>query len=332
MNNFKLTSDVYLFADIFISKNTIAFVSMVYPHHPIDFNNINCYFQSKSYKFDKLKIHEGIASSVIGQLTHKDIQNHLKNNDTITFSIEYNFAKKDYTLIKPDKTKYGLTMITLFKGDGYLIDCWIDYYKELGVEHFYFYYNGPISNIGDLLPKYDKKYVTFIEWDYIYFMYKDNDIKKRYCCAQPMAINSCLYRFGPNTKWLGIFDLDEYIVCEKNNLPDLLRKFDRKEVANVYFLNSWANVENVNKRKLVLDDLKRNPIKRDNKLLNYPTRSKNIINPKNIINAGWHQMYKIEPGSKVVSSDTYFLHFFKFSSKERKQNLIVDPVDTQLLL
>lgn len=336
MNNFKLEQDRFLFTDIFIARDSIIFISMMYPDIKINFDKVKCHCLENIFIFNKMEIYERRQSSVIAILTNDLIKDYLADNKILDITIEYNGIKKTYKLSKSivDK-KYNLSMFTLFKDDPYLIDCWIDYYKQLGVEHFYLYYNGLLKDIDNIINRFDKNEVTFVEWDYKYWI-DDYDKKKainktvsnNINHAQPMAINSCMYKFGEFTNWLALFDLDEYVKCD--NLVKLLDQYNLDQTYCVYFQNSWADAENINKYNLTLDELKMNKIVRDKKILQFPYKSKNIINPINVLNCKIHDVPRAVAGKNQFNSNKYFLHFYKFSSKNRIDNEIIVPINDKL--
>lgn len=360
--NFLLQEDRYLFCDIFISGDDIVAVSMIYPDITIKFDEIYIKLLEldedidNEITFTNYNVHRITASSVICILKNDKLKEHFKKNNSIEISINYLNKSKDYFLHKnKNKNQYNLTMQTHFKHDYDVCNEWMKYYKNIGVDHFYLFYNGQIDKDGDVYKYFNnlenKSWFTLIEWDYKFWLndigweikhlqkplnkkykynmkhYENVDLKDNIHHAQSLAINTSIYKYKNNTNWIGYFDLDEFILC--NNLINLLSNFKVSETAVVYFANSWANIDNINRLNFTIDKLK-NKIIRDNNTLssNYCNswKNKNIVNPKNIYNYQIHHVKNIKPNTKIVNSWHYFLHFFKFSPKNRIVNLIKNPI------
>ncbi len=355
-NNFLLQEDRYLFCDIFISGDDIVAVSMIYPDITIKFDEIiiNIPELDIETNFTNYNVHRLGASSVICILKNDELKEYLKNNNSIEINVNYLDKSENYLIHKnKDKNKYNLTMQTHFKNDYDVCNEWMKYYKNIGVDHFYLFYNGKIE--GDVYNYFsnlkNKSWFTLIEWDYKFWLndigweikhlqkplnrkykynmkhYESHDLKNNIHHAQILAINTSIYKYKNNTNWIGYFDLDEFILC--NNLINLLSNFKVSETALVYFANSWANIDNINRLNFTIDKLKNKIIRDNNTTLNNYCNSwknKNIINPKNIYNYQIHHIKNIKPNTKIVNSWHYFLHFFKFSPKNRIVNLIKNPI------
>lgn len=308
-NNFKIGENIYLFTDLFISGNDIIGVTKYYNN--INFNKIEIYVNNKKRFFDVIHIHKNSnEQSVICILKNVTIKKKMK------IIVKYMKFRKQFILYKPDYKKYYLTMSTLFKDDEFLLKSWIMHYKKIGVEHFYLYYNGKIT---DKLLKYfdniDRKLFTLIEWNYTYWVGPNIHL------AQITEVNNSIYKYRYNSKYIAFFDLDEYIVCK--NLKNILKKYNSNNVASIIFNNSWADIKNFNFNRLKLNynNFKNYKIIRDN--IFEKAQTKHIINPLNIKNNGIHVVRNMN-NKKFTSYKTnyYFLHFYKFSLKNRKDNKI----------
>ncbi len=69
------------------------------------------------------------------------------------------------------------------------------------------YYNGKITD--EIMKYYNKKDITLIEWDYIYW--NDNSLEYGHH-AQLGQIHDAIYRYGKdNSEYIIFCDLDEYL-------------------------------------------------------------------------------------------------------------------------
>lgn len=343
-SNFRLSDNRYLFSDIFLSGDEIVFISMVYPDIKVDFKSvritINGLIDSNtnapvSLYPTTIHMKEVWESSVIVLYKHPLFleQNRLEVSVTYKNIVKKCIAKR-YDHLRNDK----LVMMTLFKDDHYLISAWIEYYKRLGIQHFYMYYNGSMNERNRLSTlRYDPKLVTFIEWNYQYWLDKssyrivDPKLRNNYHHAQTMAIHSAIYRYRHATTWMGLFDLDEYAyISNDTGLIGLVDKYDPSITSEIYLRNSWATAE-VSYKPLRLPDLAKSTITYDKRLLTYPEQAKNIINPRNVYNFGIHQSHIRRPDTKVVDSGLFFFHFYKFSPKNRTEDKIALPATSRVL-
>ena len=131
------------------------------------------------------------------------------------------------------QNEYKLTITTCFKGDYTLFPMWYDYYTKQGVEHFYMYYNGILTDaIKDIL---NKPNVTLIEWPFEYLSKYHN----RLHCAQLGQIHHALYKYGKNSSEYMIFcDLDEYLYLHNKTILDKINSDDKFD--EIRFRNCWC--------------------------------------------------------------------------------------------
>jgi hypothetical protein len=106
--------------------------------------------------------------------------------------------------ITPTK-KYGAVIMTLFYEEtNDELEMFYDYYRAHGVEHFYMYYNGTLSNLK--APPHPD--ITYIEWNYDYWFY---EFGNKYHHAQIPAMISFYKRFLPMCELALMVDTDEFL-------------------------------------------------------------------------------------------------------------------------
>jgi len=322
MNHICLGPDRYLFCDLFIARDRVVFVSMIYPDIEIDFAAIRCHCLGGCFSFGQIHVHRVYESSVVGMLDDPRIAEHLAANGALEVTIQYRDIWKAFVLRKETLRPCALSMFTLFRRDAYLLESWIDYYRLKGVEQFYLYYNGPLREIRKWMERFQGQPVSFIEWSYRHRIRNYDrtklvapDLAKNHHHAQVTAIQDCIHRYGPLTEWLAMFDLDEYVLCD--DLRGFTARFDPGTTHSIWFSGVWAEADGVDKHRLTWPDLRQSTIRVSPVSYRYPRRGKNIVNPRNILNCGIHDVTNPAPGTRVVHAERSFLHFYMFSARDR---------------
>jgi hypothetical protein len=123
---------------------------------------------------------------------------------------------------------------------------WITYNKLLGFDHFYIYDNSGAFNsdtslqpIADMFPGQ----VTIIPWPSQVCSNNPNNVDSPgERSSQYAAETSCRLRFGPHVKWIGQFDIDEYLVPMGNyqSILPLLEELDKEDNKIISFA-SWRS-------------------------------------------------------------------------------------------
>lgn len=114
--------------------------------------------------------------------------------------------------------KHQLAVCAIFKNEAPYLKEWLEFYKLIGVQHFYLYNNNSTDNYKEILQPYiESKEVDLIDWDYPYALGQ----------AQNSAYNNCLRKARGKVKWLGFLDLDEFLFpVQENNLQTFLKQYE----------------------------------------------------------------------------------------------------------
>lgn len=156
---------------------------------------------------------EPISIYIYEYITHANssikVNVKLTNNMTKTYELKHIYESKK-------TNNHFLALTTLFKHDHYLFPIFYNYYKAQGVQHFYMYYNGIITEeINKLFAKQD---VTLVEWRFHYW--NPPGIKYPHH-AQMGQMHHALYRYGKdNYEYMIFCDLDEYLHIPRNRFID----------------------------------------------------------------------------------------------------------------
>jgi len=168
--------------------------------------------------------------------------------------------------------KYQLSITSMFQDEGVLLKEWIEFHKLVGVEHFYLYNNLSTDNYKEILAPYIKAgEVTLIDWPHKV----DN-----WMPLQLSTNRDCVERFGHETKWLAIIDLDEFLTpIKEDNVLKVLSRY--KKVGGIgvnWVMFGTSNVFKVPADKLFIEALR----VRSSDDFYENTHIKSIVRPKRI--------------------------------------------------
>jgi len=301
INSFVLDDDTDLFFDIFVRDGYLHIISSFY-----NYNNPN---------FDEMLVMCNDYTLVLAK--------HLKHIETESFiilmyqiSYNYNYEIKviyrnksnTYNLINSPNDKFNfLTLTTLCKNDYKLINIFYDYYKKEGVDFFYIYYNGLITN--DIRETFNKPDIKLLQWNFRYW--NDNVPKQFNHHSQPSQIHHYLYKYGKYETEYSIFnDLDEYL---KTNENTTIRQYlINHNPDSVIFYNKWSETLD-----LQIPEKFPTKIYVDNVIENY--RTKCIYKTNKVISIKIHSYRQFTSRVRKIINDTnnVMYHFYNWSSPER---------------
>ena len=240
----------------------------------------------------------------------------LVNN--INIVIYYKKNKYDVYLEQLNIKDHNICAMTLFKDDYHLLKRYLKYYKNLGVNIFYIYYNKKIDhkiieNITKLNEFNLKIYLT--EWNYLYWWKYDDEVKHHH--AQTMAINDSLNILKNYGKYILYNDLDEYFLLDKyENFNNLISENENIDI--FIFKNRFCKMGDKLIKYMDFDEnFDLSKIIEGNYWDIY--REKNLIKLENINVMGIHSCFKKfnnkELNEKVVDQ---FYHIINFEEKYRE--------------
>ena len=271
---FSAFENEYIFQDIFIgSGDLVFFVSAptAWFHSKENLEkHLNAFLHLPAPQLSIKPINVSVNSShetkspefhFLGTLQHQDISDVLRISGSVNISINFSIGSrvesKTFSL-KRERPRWPTTkrqletiIFTLFKTDEeHQIENFVNYYRLLGIDSFMLYLNGKFSqfpNVNALAKRYgrDGVPVVFAEWPYSPYMKHSGVLGNEIHYAQQSAITSALYRAKEFAKWIGFFDLDEYVFIPAHtafNIPSLLESFPETKIG-VIFRNSWAVLE-----------------------------------------------------------------------------------------
>ena len=109
------------------------------------------------------------------------------------------------------KFPYEFTITAIMKNEGPYLKEWLDYHILVGVEKFYLYDNESTDNTTEVLKPYIDKGIV----DYTYWPGK---------IQQMHTYKDSISKHAMETRWMGIIDLDEFIVpVQHKTITDYLK-------------------------------------------------------------------------------------------------------------
>lgn len=186
------------------------------------------------------------------------------------------------------KYKYNISIVAVLKDEAPYIKEWIEYYKLLGVNHFYLYDNKSSDNVYEILKPYIKqKTVTY--------KYVNSD-----CHPQVQMYTSAVKKYRYKTKYMLFVDIDEFAVpVEKENrsfleiVDDIFSKDNKIGGIGINWLCYGSSGHITKPEKLVIESY----LYRAKNDYEANIHVKTIANPRKIKIAGIH--------SPIFYSDFY---------------------------
>lgn len=186
------------------------------------------------------------------------------------------------------KYNYNISVTAIFQNEARFIKEWIEYYKLLGVEHFYLYNNLSDDDYLTVLSPYIQKgEVELIEWNYVSHNLSEWDK------IQIDAYADAIKRTRNTSKWLLIIDIDEFVVpLTAKDLKSLLSPYGKdKKIGGVcipWVFFGTSHYYEIPKDKLMIEALTLNGGKAANGDIGKVWQQgayKSIVRPKYVNNA-----------------------------------------------
>ena len=205
---------------------------------------------------------------------------------------------------------------------------WIELNRILGAEFFVFYSYSLVDKDKQVLDYYSKQGLAEVHpWTLV--------IEKRlvHYFAQMAALNECITRHQSDTKFIAVFDLDEFIIPRTSSditWYDMLKKLP--DAASYMFRHILLplNARTNNKVAFSTEPLPRNKslifsaLKRKSYIYPLEKRSKIIINPRKVYVSCMHYVIKYSHKAvgrkKVVVNDSVgLLHHYRDGALSRAE-------------
>jgi len=149
----------------------------------------------------------------------------------------------NYIFHNNDKFENTLSIVVMIKNEAEYITEWLEYHKLVGVDKFIIYDNNSEDNIKSVLQPYIDAGVV----DYIFYPKTQADFEKKgkkveYWAFQAYAYNDAIKKYRNKSKWIGIIDIDEFIVPVKNEkIIDVINDIEKNVLKKKTFIGLAVN-------------------------------------------------------------------------------------------
>tara|TARA_Y100000389_G_C17446782_1_gene512114 strand:- start:1375 stop:2373 length:999 start_codon:yes stop_codon:yes gene_type:complete len=240
----------------------------------------------------------------------------------------------DVKVNKYPEFKNEIIMSTLVYNEDNYIRQWIQFHLNIGVTRFIIYDNSKIndhlsyksveknSDLNNLLSDFiEKGIVLLIEWTY------PKRLPKSGISGQTTQQNHSIYAFR-NSKYIGLFDIDEYINIQNNTnihsfFDELVKdlQVDTNNIGSFRLLNKFFhNPDNLSVNQYdFLSIITCNEITKHG-------REKNFVIPKNVKTFAVHMITNGKQMYNIDSKYVYFNHycFLNKASRGRDKCVLLD--------
>jgi hypothetical protein len=239
--------------------------------------------------FDK-KVHDDIYCTVYMLRA----RNEEWRGRRLKMRVQVNREQKDFWVRSSETVKkYDIVAMTMFKDDAALIPSYVCYYRKMGVEHFFLYYNNcvPVST----LPQYED--VTYIQWNYPYYHEKNH-------YAQIGALMDFTYFSKHIASYVLFNDLDEYIFWKGppgNNFKTFIiqNNFDVYGFLNCFIYLKHKNTE-VEATEEICKMIENEEFQRTTIVYGWGKRSKCVVKVSSIDMMGVHEVIAPKTLSRCI--------------------------------
>jgi len=161
----------------------------------------------------------------------------IASGPAVGFDIEVGPHRQHFEISSAPSPSFGVAMSLVVRDENRWIRGFLQYYLEcVGADHVFVYDHDTAEReqlLRILEPYRRQGRVTYIPWNYQW----RNDTDRK-MTAQPAQEAHSLNRFA-NSRWLGFFDVDEFLRLPHTTLPDFLGRYDDAQVDGLSFGLRW---------------------------------------------------------------------------------------------
>ena len=232
----------FIFNDVFIKDNYLTFIGKNRAYRDksstINIEDLDFYVESTwwdGYYFPKNQSMDiKITQTDDDRAVQYSLPNDIKNSPDIKLIINFENKEIRYDLsdFRDYISKLGngkVVLNTIFWNNWSWVSTWIDYYLELGVDHFLLYFTGVIDKtIYSKLEKYiNNGVLTLFEWNFPIGHGNEGDNNNPYpAYAQYLQMTHSLFLTKNKFDKYLCLDPDEYLVL-KDGLSNFLEKYSK---------------------------------------------------------------------------------------------------------
>lgn len=197
-----------------------------------------------------------------------------------------------------DNPQYYIALVAVFRNEDRFLREWIEFYRLMGVEHFYLYNHLSTDNYQEVLAPYIKEGIVEL-----YNVTSEPKNTIEWNQLQTSIYNNTARQTRDLVEWLIIVDTDEFLFPVKDkDLKTLLKKYDQYASLSVNWkMFGTANVKHIPDNKLLIETLTMSNESTD-------LHVKTIVKPRFVETIGNPHYAILKPGyAQVTESFEYFI-------------------------
>lgn len=236
----------YLFHDIFVhaAMPKIVAVCSYYgddwnpAEHDIDYDAVDLVLDGQRFRGRCLRHRlDSWEPCMLLEFEGRELEAAIHDNDEIGFTIEIGKHSRQFTVPTRPFPAFDVAMSLVVRNENRWMRSFLEYYLHcLTAQHVFVYDNGTADRetlLAILEPYRQRGEVTYIPWDFRWRNHTD-----RKMIAQPAQEAHSLARFA-NCRWIGFFDVDEFLRLPHTTLPAFLERFAGAAVDGLSFGIRW---------------------------------------------------------------------------------------------
>jgi hypothetical protein len=157
---------------------------------------------------------------------------------------------KKTTLLK--NPNYYLALVAIFRDEAPFLKEWIEFYRLVGVEHFYLYNHLSKDEYAEVLEPYIKEGIVEL-----YNVTKEPSNIQEWNKIQTQAYSAVAKLSADQTEWLMMVDTDEFLFpVQEHNLANALKNYDDYASVSVNWeIFGSSDVQTIPRNKLLIETL-----------------------------------------------------------------------------
>lgn len=162
---------------------------------------------------------------------------------------QFQLKKVDKLLYNP---KYYLALVAIFRNEARFLKEWIEFYRLLGVEHFYLYNHLSNDNFMEVLTPYIKDSIVDL-----YELHTEPANLSEWNRLQISTYSKTVQMVKDSVEWLIAVDTDEFLFpVKEDSLQALLKKYDEYASLSVNWrMFGSSKVDHIPDGKLLIETL-----------------------------------------------------------------------------
>lgn len=152
--------------------------------------------------------------------------------------------------------KHFLTLAAIFKNEAPFIREWLEYHRLVGVDHFYLYNNESTDHFQPVLDPYIQQgLVTLIDWPDRPGKLEQTAKYRWVHNTQVPAYEDAILRCKQETQWLGLIDIDEFLVPKQSEtMRPLLERYEVFPAVRLYWhIYGTSGIQELQPGQLVIE-------------------------------------------------------------------------------